>query len=224
MKKFKILLSLSVLFSLFLTPAMVSAAVYVTGADMGTGKYYVYDGNSFTDDTTDANSMATADVLWPAMGNSTIYFGSNSKFEQIYFKISSTEKSSAWASSIGNNFEYYNGAGWQNLDVYNYTGAFVGTGVHTLNFVSPVDWATYDPADDGSNMYFARWSCDVNCFNMMEATVFDQISLHSVTEGGPQMSNPSPAPEFSTYALIVTLGIAGASVLKKAGSFGRTQA
>lgn len=95
----------------------------------------VYTGadGSLTDDTTDAGSVATADVALFASNNHYLYVGSRYKFQQLIAGLST--KASA---TITPTFAYWNGNAWATLTVTDNTTGF--TKNQNLKWDIPVDW------------------------------------------------------------------------------------
>jgi hypothetical protein len=108
------------------------------------GYFYLDDGGSFTDDTTDANDAGANDVNpWPATPavNDAVYWGSASnKFDFVRMNIGtqgSTVMTVVW--------EYYDTSGnWTSLTTFreDVTDYDETVGIHDVGFVPPNDWAT----------------------------------------------------------------------------------
>lgn len=113
------------------------------------------DGGVFTDETTDANSAATADVtLSPATPaiNDAFYVGMAEPFDLIEFVISTAAVggTAAW--------EYFNGTSFVTLNniVDDTTGFTAGTGLFDVTFDVPDDWAT-TTVNSIAGLYWVRW-------------------------------------------------------------------
>lgn len=202
-KKFWSMLILTAFTAALLLPSTVLATP-ITGADTDLSQLYI----GITDDTIDATNATAADVDWP-MSMTTIYFGSTGKFSRVYFYVSAESRNSAWTipSTGPGAFQYFNGSDWIDIAVTNETGLFDATGIHYVSFTPPTDWAQTLVND--FTYYYLRVACESGCNNMSGSTSIDQISLLSYTGEAPA------TPEFSTYALMITLGITGFMVFKQ---------
>lgn len=193
-------------FRRFLTTCLVGVSLFIpwstfaapiTGADLDVGRFWVNSFGSYTDDTTDANSVTADDVDWPVTGGSSLYFGSTSKFSKIYFYISAEGVSSPWDIPTAGNYgslQYFDGTNWVDVTVTNNTGAWDGAGIHTLSLTPPSDWAATQVNSEGTDYYYLRINgCDMGCNQMLGNIDMDQISLLSVGGGG------SAVPEFGGY-------------------------
>ncbi len=209
-KKFWSMLILSAFSAALLLPSTVLAAP-ITGADMDLGSLQFFDGSGYVDDTVDSRSADADDVNWPMTGGTTVYFGGSSKYNKIFFYVSAENRSSSWDIATAGNygaFQYYDGSDWQDVTVTNDTGAWNATGIHTFSLTPPADWST--TVVDEANYYYLRVDCDMSCNQMMGSFDIDQISLLSYS------GEEAPAtPEFSSYALMITLGITGFMVFKQ---------
>ncbi len=183
----------------------VASATPISGADLDMGKFYI-DNFGFTDYTTEANNADADDISWPFSGGATIYFGSTSKFQSIYFYLSGESVSGSWTpgDSGMNNFEFYNGTGWTTTTVSNDTGAWNATGIHTFSFTPDTGWTTTQVNSEGVDYYYLRIACDMGCNQMTGGILMDQISLLSYSGGGTSV------PEFSDLLYIII--IAGSAV------------
>ena len=90
---------------------------------------------TFTDDTTDAQSTATNDVLLcSTIDNDGHLLGAYGMFERVVYTISTTD------GGLGTyEFTYWNGADWSALSLLS-TPSFGSSGTQTLAFVAPEDW------------------------------------------------------------------------------------
>ena len=183
----------------------VASATPISGADLDMGKLYI-DDFGFTEYTTEANNATAADVSWPFTGGASVYFGSTSKFQKIYFYLSAENVSGGWTPGGDemNYFQFYNGTDWENITVTNDTGAWDGTGIHTFSFTPDADWAVSQVNSEGTDYYYIRINgCDMGCNQMNGSIDMDQVSLLSYSGG-------AAVPEFSD--LLYILIIAGSAV------------
>ncbi len=203
---------LSAFTAALLLPSTVLATP-ISGADTDLNTFLI----GTTNDTTDATSETADDVDWP-MASSTIYFGSTGKLSRIYFYVSAESRNSAWTipSTGMGAFQYYNGSDWADITVTNETSLFNATGIHYLSFTPPSDWA--QTAVSESTNYYVKVFCSNGCNNMGGNVDIDQISLLAYSGEAPA------TPEFSTYAIMITLGLAGLMVFKQTQTAGFTQA
>lgn len=115
------------------------------------------DGGVFTDETTDANSAAAADVtLSPAVPaeNDAFYVGSSYEFGGVIVNISTAQVGGTVV------WEYYNGTTWVDLSVAhnltdNSSGFTAGTATYNVTFDEPTDWATTTVNSQGP-FYYVR--------------------------------------------------------------------
>ena len=208
-KKFWSMLILSAFTAALLLPSTVLATP-ITGADADVGALFLYDGSSYTDWTTEANNATAADVGWPSLGGSTVYIGGVNKFSRIYFYISAEDISSSWSIPTAGNtdsFQYFDGSTWSDVTVVNESGAWNATGILYFSLTPPADWAS-TTINEATN-YYVKVNCDMTCNKMLGSFDMDQVSL--LTYSG----DPPATPEFSTYALLITLGITGFMVFKQ---------
>jgi len=110
------------------------------------------DGTVFTDETTDFNSAATADVqIFPAtpVAADAFYWGHVAKFTEITVLVStaSTTGTIVW--------EYYNGATWSTLTLTSQHTDFSRVGTRIFKFAVPGSWATTTINSQGP-FYFIR--------------------------------------------------------------------
>ncbi len=109
--------------------------------------------SSFTDDTRDANDPGANDVaLFPAGAgaNDAAYFGHDERISLL--KVNT---GTAGAGTYTVTWEYYNGTAWASLtDVTDGTGAFKTTGLQTVSYAIPADWAKVTV--DTDNRYWIR--------------------------------------------------------------------
>ncbi|MCB9798846.1 hypothetical protein H6758_03925 [Candidatus Nomurabacteria bacterium] len=178
------------IFSLILLLGPINVfATPISGADADLSSYWTYDILDWVDDTTDANSATAADVSWPSGGGWEIYFGGAAKFDKIYMYISAETHDSSWSIS-STDFEYWDGSSWSSLSVTNDSGAFNATGIVTLSFTAPGDWATTQVNTDASAHYYVRVvMCDMGCNTMTGSHDIDQISLKTASSGVPEFQD-----------------------------------
>ncbi len=189
---------LLVLVFIFLLSPSIALATPLTGANTDVGKYFKYEVGDFyyEDDTTDANdadssnTVATSgsDVNWSDNGNTKhISIGHlTSKFTKVYFNVTGT--SNDGASDLG--IKYWNGSSWADLTLDSQTHPFNSTGINSISFSAPSDWATTSVG--GSTGYYIR----LQGTGFVNATVI-QVSLYIA----PVVSTP----EFSDFLSIIIL-------------------
>ena len=123
-------------------------AVAAIAEDSGTG---------FTDETSEASSNATADmILLPTAGtavNDAYYFGHNDQFAQLKLDVST-----AFAgTSLTIVWEYWNGSSWASLTgVTDGTNGLLNTGPNVVSFTIPGGWATTTVNSQGP-LYYVRF-------------------------------------------------------------------
>jgi hypothetical protein len=116
------------------------------------------DGGSFTNETIEANNSEADDVTLlpasPAVGDA-YYFG-----EQLVFSEIDIDITTAGAGTWDVVWEYYNGSSWVSLsNVTDGTGDFQNSGINTVEWDIPSDWASTNVAQtDGQ--YFVRARLD----------------------------------------------------------------
>lgn len=110
------------------------------------------DGGAFTDETTDINSAATADVdIYPAtpVNDDAFYFGHIANFTELKVLVTT-------ASTTGTIiWEYYNGASYATLTLTSQHTDFSRTGVRIFTWAIPGDWAT-DTVNSQGPFYYIR--------------------------------------------------------------------
>jgi hypothetical protein len=135
------------------------------------------DGGVFTDETTDANSAAAADVnILPATAavNDAFYVGYSSNFKSVEFNIS-TGATGTYTIT----WEYWDGSAWSALaNVTDGTSGFQTTGVTSVTFDQPVDWTTTTVNAQGP-FYYIRGR--VSAYTSGGGGVADDISITAGT-------------------------------------------
>ena len=110
------------------------------------------DGGVFTDETTNANSVATNDMnLTPATpaNNDRYYFGHQEEFRQLKVEVSDV------GSGFTITWQYWNGA-WVSLSgVTDNTSSFSVSGENIVSWTPPSDWATTTVNSQGP-LYYVR--------------------------------------------------------------------
>ena len=111
------------------------------------------DGAVFTTETTASNDTTIDDMtLLPAVPvvDDAYYFGTDHQFRILSLSITTAGD---WVGTIS--WEYYNGSSWGVLtDIDDRTVAFTVSGLKTISFTVPNDWA--EVAVDGATNYWIR--------------------------------------------------------------------
>lgn len=115
-------------------------------------KYWSYNGSAYTNDTTDAGSVANADTQMTSGVGSILYFGKTEKFDAISWDVSTN-------GTVGQVvWEYWDGVAgaWIGLTKYfGYTNtSFWGDGY--MSFVAPDSWATTVVNGENPGYYYVR--------------------------------------------------------------------
>lgn len=117
------------------------------------------DNGTFTDETTEANSSTTNDMtLLPAVpvANQDSYlFGHTEQFGQLKINVST-----AGTGGFTITWEYWNGSSWASLSgVSDGTNSFANSGLNTVSYTIPGDWATTTVNSQGPFYYIrARYT------------------------------------------------------------------
>lgn len=204
MKKLKSAISLVVLSAL--TIPQIAFAAPLTGADSDV--IYMYKGmigyEDATASTTNANDSDTpSDVHWPetdakhgVIGHATNQFGT------IVIDVSSAITGSPQNIDL----RYWNGnsSTWDALTITSGAQALYSTGVQTITFDIPADWAS-TTLNDISGYWVSTG--DLTGFGGGSTSGFAsaQVSQISILLSGGGGGSPT-VPEFSDYLLILLLG------------------
>jgi len=115
------------------------------------------DGGSFTDETSEANDVASNDVTLlpaaPSVGDA-YYFGKETIFSEIEIDIT-TVGTGTWDIV----WEYHDGSGWELLNATDETSDFQQQGTNSVKWDIPSDWSS-TTIDDSAGQYFVRARLD----------------------------------------------------------------
>jgi len=131
-----------------------AAAAQAGGNAVGGAKAYDHsEGVPYTDETTEANEATANDMtLLPATPaiDDAYYFGYATAWHWLNLEIS-TAGVGTWTIT----WEYWNGSVWTPLSVgYDTSNGFRASGMNSVAFVHPSDWASCDV--DGTTLYWIR--------------------------------------------------------------------
>lgn len=210
MKKIKVVLSTITLIA-FLSPQLVMAAP-LSGADSDV--VYMYKGmmswDNATTTTTDANNDTgnggtVGDVHWPEMDTKHGVIGSETdKFGTIVVDVSYAITSSPQYDA---DLRYWSNDSntWVPLTITSNALAFYSTGVKSIVFDIPTDWALKEV-----NGITGYWVSTGNLDAMGgtgDGTYGADLSQISILLQGSGGGGPAPStPEFSDYLLLLLLG------------------
>jgi hypothetical protein len=92
-----------------------------------------YNGSTYSDETTDANDIGTADIAFSVTINSALYLGSNTTFSKfgIYVSTARVGGTVQW--------QYWDGSTW--TQITRWTDYLTSTGAHSFEWVPPSNWA-----------------------------------------------------------------------------------
>jgi hypothetical protein len=122
-------------------------AVYLSTLDAAIAD----DGGVFTDETTAANEATANDMtLLPAVpvASDGYYFGSAQQFRRLDVNVSTVGTGTYTLA-----YEYWNGSIWTSLTVVDGTTNFKSSGVNTITFTPPGDWAATTVNSQGPFFY-----------------------------------------------------------------------
>lgn len=188
------------LIALALVPNLALAAP-LAGADADVTAYHYKGMVGYTADTTDANdSDSSGDVMWPEAYNTRqAFWGHTSQFSATFFDVSSV------MNNQGENLDlrYWNGSTWSALTLDSQTHPFDTTGVNSVSFTVPGDWAL--KTINGVEAYYIGTG-DGN-FSGGSGSAGAQVSQISVLLVGGGGGGAEGVPEFSDYLYLLTLGL-----------------
>lgn len=197
----KIILAIN-LIALVLTPNLALAAP-LTGADADVTVYHYKGMVGYTEDTTDANdSDSSGDVMWPEAQNTRqAFWGHTSQFSATVFDVSTAL--SGFNAGQNLDLRYWNGSAWSALTLDSQTHPFDTTGVNSVSFTVPGDWAL--KTINGVEAYYigtgdGEFSGGLGSFG----AGVSQISVLLAAGGG---GGGEGVPEFSDYLYLLTLGL-----------------
>lgn len=125
---------------------------------MEAAKMYNHDDTSYTDITGVMKSAAASDAgLLPTAGHGlqeedAFYIGFYSAVTEVVINIGT-----AGEGTFSGDWEYWDGDSWESLSASDGTNDLHNSGVRTLGWTDPGDWA--ESAIDGDTCYWARWRC-----------------------------------------------------------------
>jgi hypothetical protein len=196
------------LVALILLPNLALAAP-LTGADADVTVYHYKGMMGYTEDTTDANDSDSAgDVMWPEAANTRqAFWGHTSQFSSTVFDVST-------AMDVGNrgqnlDLRYWNGSTWTALTLDSQTHPFDTTGVNSVSFTVPGDWAL--KTINGVEAYYV--GTGDGAFSGGTGSYGAQVSQISVLLAGG--GGGAAAPEFTDFLYITTLLAGGWYVYTK---------
>ncbi len=113
-------------------------------------KYWSYYSGVYTDDTTDAGSVAVGDTQLVSKTGDISYFGKTSKFDSVSWMLSTAGVNGKIA------WEYWNGSSWMPINhfISSYLPSFTGTGY--IQFMPNSDWATTTVNGESTPYYYIR--------------------------------------------------------------------
>lgn len=108
-------------------------------------RVYVGADGALTEETVDAGDVGTADVAFFTADNHALYIGSRYKFSQLVVALSTLA-----SATISPLVEYWNGNGWEELDVTDNSAGL--TKNDTVKWEIPSDWARSNQDKGSSNL------------------------------------------------------------------------
>jgi hypothetical protein len=111
-------------------------------------KYWSYNGSTYTNDTTDAGNITSADTSMTSGVGSIAYFGKSEKFDAVAWDVSTAASGGTLV------WEYWNGE-WTTL-TFTVSGNTNFQGDGWAAFTDPVDWATTTVNSEETPYYYIR--------------------------------------------------------------------
>lgn len=117
-------------------------------------KVWSFISSAYSDETTDAASIATGDISMPSTSGDIIYFGMSEKFRFVTLTTSTTGAGGTLT------YEYWNGSSWASLTLigslrssYTSSCTSIPCGVW---YTPPSDWVTTTVNGEGTSYYYVR--------------------------------------------------------------------